>query len=35
MDMEEKYDDARLNNNELNVIIHFIRRKPEYREKKY
>jgi hypothetical protein len=27
--------DARLNNNELHVITHFVRRKPEYGEKKY
>jgi hypothetical protein len=34
MDMQDKYDDARMNNNE-NVITHFIRRKPEDGEKKY
>jgi hypothetical protein len=35
MDMQDKYDDARMNNNEMNVITHFIRRKPEDGEKKY
>jgi hypothetical protein len=35
MDMQDKYDDARLNKNELNVITQFRRRKPEDGEKKY
>jgi hypothetical protein len=35
IDMQDKYNDARLNNSELNVITHFIRGKPEYGENKY
>jgi hypothetical protein len=35
MDMQDKYDDVRLNKNKLNVITHFRRRKPEDGEKKY